>query len=77
MYVCMYVCMAPIALLIITGRKDLPFCVHSQDFFLANKGSYFLTSGGLGSGTVIHKWPVKPFETVPVIEGITHTIGLN
>ena len=32
-------------------------------------GSFFLPSGGLGSGGVIHTWPVKPFETVPVIKG--------
>ena len=28
---------------------------------------------GLGPGGVLHKWPVKPFETVPGNKGITNT----
>ena len=28
--------MAPVALLMISGRRDPPLCVPAQDFFLAN-----------------------------------------
>ena len=39
--------LAPIALLAIPRRRDPPL-ILSQDFFLANQGSFFLPSGGLG-----------------------------
>ena len=38
-FACLHVCMsimAPVALLIIPGRRDPPLCVPSQDFFLAD-----------------------------------------
>ena len=64
MYVlCMYAC---IALLAIPGRRDPP----PQDFFLANQGSFFLPSAGIGSGGFHKHIVVKPFETVPVIRAI-------
>ena len=70
--------MAPIALMIIPGRRDSPLCVPAQDFFLAAMG-VVLPSGGLGS---IYIWPFRlPFETVPVTNGaiqiqLNYTIDL-
>ena len=56
----------------------------SRDFFLVNEGSRFLPLGwlGLGGGGVIMItwpiiWPVKPFETVPVMKGYTNDIDLT
>ena len=69
--------MAPIALMIIPGRRDSPLCVPAQDLFLAAMG-VVLPSDGLGS---IYIWPFKPFETVPVTNGaiqiqLNYTIDL-
>ena len=65
---------APIALLIIPGRRDPPLCVAPPDFFLANEGIFFfLSHGGKGQGGAINIWPVKALETVPVIKGSTRT----
>ena len=50
---------------------------HSKAFLLANEWSFFLPSGGLGSGGVLNIWPVRPFETVSVITGYTNTIELH
>ena len=74
MYACMSI-MAPIALLIIPGRRDPSLCVPPQDFFLVN---YFLAlSGARVRGGDINIMPVKPSETVPVIKGYTNIIELN
>ena len=62
--------MAPNALQTIPGRRG-----YFSYYFLANSGSFFLPSGGQGG--VINKWPVEPFETVPVIKGDTNKVELN
>jgi hypothetical protein len=67
--------MTPIALLMIPGWRDPRFCVPSQEFYLAYYiYLFFLPSGGLESEEVINIWPVKPFETAPVIKGYTNKI---
>ena len=59
--------MAPIALLIIPGRRDPSLCVPSQGFL--KKICIFFKSLAL--------WLVKPFETVTVIKGYTNKIDLT
>ena len=68
--------MAPITLLTIPGRSDPSLCLPSQGFLPDNEASLSWLGEGLGLGGSRLFWPVKPFETLPVIKGYTNPIYL-